>query len=92
MISHKRARQIASDWYNGDGSGLYAIASCSHPERLTMSDYELALDEIEKCQQEAGHLDTSLARAEQRALGALGRWLYHQHKWLCNERDGGRPW
>jgi hypothetical protein len=87
MISKTRARQIASQWYNGDASGLYAIASCNRPGQLTLGDYELALDEIEACQR-----DTSLARAEQRALGALGRWLYHQHKALRNERDGGKPW
>jgi hypothetical protein len=92
MISRTRARQIASDWYNGDASGLYAIASCNRPGELTLSDYELALDEIEACQREAGELDIPLARAEQRALGALGRWVYHQHKALRNERDGGKPW
>ena len=75
MITNKRAREIAADWYEGDASGLYKIV-CNDRTRwpsFTEHDWRDAYNEA--------HDEEKAAIAEGRkrdatALHALRRWIF----------------
>ena len=74
-ITTKRAREIASNWYDGKWSGLYKIACNEKHDRLSLEDWERAIGEAHD---EWGICRTSGDYNNARSLEALREWCYRQ--------------
>jgi len=71
MISDGRAKEIASQWYYGDGSHLYKIVCNDDLSVLTYSHWKFALGEV-RALLHNGYLYT---KADMRSLYALETWI-----------------
>ena len=71
MISDGRAKEIASQWYDGDGSHLYKIVCNDDLSVLTYSHWKFALGEARSLL----HDPVIHMRSHLRSLGALETWI-----------------
>ena len=72
MITNKRAREIAANWYGGQWTGLYMIASCERLSALTVENWNTARAEAvtEERKAWAAHRDRDVL-----ALRSLISWI-----------------
>jgi hypothetical protein len=48
VLSHGQARRIASEWHNGQGSALYALASAGHVSGDTLSEIHRQIGDVQR--------------------------------------------
>jgi hypothetical protein len=72
MLSEKKAREIAGQWYTGQWSGLYKVASCSDYSLLSRHDWTMARCEAQResqlCRDNSQH-------REAKNLSGLAEWI-----------------
>lgn len=78
MITNTRAQRIASDWYDGDGSGLYLIVCNLSYSRLSYSELCRAKTEVNDLLKT---LSYAMKEKERESLKALESWLAKKIEW-----------
>ena len=77
MITNKRAREIAAEWYGGQWTSLYKVSCNEDTRALSLADWT---DAIGEATEEADDAWTMHRYREARALCALVDWMRNKRR------------